>query len=152
MRHVLVLVLTSIFFAFMTAVAWQHDTARARQESSEKKQAMDARLQALETDYLKAARSLLALVPPARSPAPLTNEDLQAEIDTVLASFESVRGIEAREAAFDTMVVHIHDVLLRVEPERFGNSIAQEWRRQNDRMNGALHRRSLLLDQIRDNK
>jgi hypothetical protein len=150
MRHVAILLLASLGFAFMTAVAWQHDTARALQGKRERQQAMDTRLLALETDYLRGARSLLALVPADHSPAQSSMASLLEEIDAVLAHAASASNIDAREAAFDAVVARIGDVLLRVEPEAFGNSIAQEWRRQNDRMNGALHRRKLLLDQGRD--
>ncbi len=152
MRHAVVLLLASLFFALMTAVTWQHDTARALQDKRERQQAMDTRLLALETDYLRGARSLLALVPAGLSPAQASMGPLLEEIDTALVDFASTSDIDAREVAFDSLVTRIGEVLLRVEPETFGNSIAQEWRRQNDRMNGALHRRSLLLEQGRESR
>ena len=149
MRHALILFLASAFFALVTTAAWHYDTSRATQVARERQQAIDARLQELETDYLQGARSLLALVPADLATGHPSKEDLLAQIDAMLASPASSLDRNARDIAFDDLVGRVRDVLLRVAPETFGDSIAQEWRRQNDRMNGALHRRNLLLEQAR---
>lgn len=148
MRHVLILLLASVFFALVTTLAWHHDTANATQAQRERQQALDTRLVAIETEYLQGARRLLALVPAGAAPEQASNDALLAAVDTALATLASTPDRDAREVAFDALAERLGEVLLRVAPETFGDSIAQEWRRQNDRMNGALHRRRVLLEQI----
>lgn len=155
MRHLLILGVASIVFALMTAVAWQHDTDRAMQAQRDKQQAIDGRLLALEMEYLQGAQTLLTVIagrwssggsPNAGSMASSPNELLDA-IGNALAAFPDMQDNRAREMVFDNLEKRVRGVLLQHDPARFGDTVAQEWRRQTDRMNGVLHRRALLVEQ-----
>lgn len=151
MRHLLILGVASLVFALMTAVAWQHDTQRATQAQRDKQQAIDGRLLALEMEYLQGAQTLLTVIATRRSSGALPDSDAQNDlldaIGKALVAFPAKQDSKAREAAFDSLETRIRIVLLQHDPARFGDAVAQEWRRQTDRMNGALHRRALLVEQ-----
>ena len=140
MRHVILLTLASLLLGSLTWSAWEYD--RARQQASRDAVAQQFSQDALklEQQYLGHARTLIALLDP--------QDSLLAEIDSARSTLAAQPVLAEREPLFQDLVGRIRGRLLQAPDPTRSESFLQEWRRLQDQMNGALHRRSQLLLQM----
>lgn len=138
MRHLLLLGFVSLVMAMATALAWQWDHARQQRATSAEHSQIQTDIQRLEQQYLSTARALLA----ARDPG----DPLLDSIDNGPEQWQTLGEANAREAAFQALVSQVRSHLL-VAPSQDEASL-QEWRRAQDQMNGALHRRAQLMARL----
>ncbi|CBL44368.1 similar to phage-associated protein [gamma proteobacterium HdN1] len=154
MRHLLVLSAATLVFVLITAVSWKYDASRATQSQRDQQQAVDGRLLALEINYLQGAHTLLSVIVARQSSgaasASNTLQTLADNVEAAISEFPSQQDIDARKAAFENLQNRIQIALLQQDPTSLGDAVAQEWRRQTDRMNGALHRRRVLVEQMEE--
>src|SRR5690606_28819943 len=95
--------------------------------------------QKLEQQYLNSAQSLLRLINP--------NDPLLAVIENHQTSMANETDLQVHSQQFDALVTQIRPRLV-APPADLPESGMQEWRRIQDLMNGALHRRRLLLENV----
>lgn len=136
MRHAVLLWFVSVAMALLAVQAYQWDLARAASAQQRVSDQINADLLRLEQQYLAQARSLISTLD-ARDPL----------LDAIDASQTALAGsAQDRDGPFQALVIRIRARLLQA-PATTGVH-QQEWQRSVDQMNGALHRRSLLLEQM----
>lgn len=130
----------TLIFANLTWWAWNSDQARQQAAHTSLEQQISEDALALEQQYLSRARTLIALLNP--------QDALLTEIDSARISLTTQSSLAQRQAEFDTMADRIRLHLLQSPAPADNDALLQEWRRLTDQMNGALHRRSLLLEEL----
>lgn len=138
MRHLSLLAVGTLIMAICTSLAWQWDQARTLSAENAAQAPLQHQINTLEHQYLSTARALLAQ---QNAADPLLNQ-----IDHEPAEWKTLTSIQERDAAFQTLASKVRARLLTA-PSNDAATL-QEWRRTQDIMNGALHRRDLLIEQI----
>lgn len=140
MRHVILLGLASLLFAVLTWFAYTSDSARQQSILQDEQAAIDADLYKLEQGYLAAAHTLITALD--------ATDPLIADLDALRIRNPAETALPRAERAtrFDALVDRIRARLLSANVAAMSDPVAQEWRRATDQMNGALHRRKLLLE------
>lgn len=142
MRHFVLLTIATLIFATLTWLAWEHDQSRQQAKHAEVELQISQDALALEQQYLSHARTLIALLDP--------QDSLLAEIDATRTVLTDMSSLVEREPRFQDLVARIRARLLRSPDPAQSDALLQEWRRLTDQMNGALHRRNLLLEKSED--
>ena len=141
MRHAIILGGFSLLFAVLMGFAYQYDQSRHNANIAGQQAALDAELDRLESQFLTQAYTLLTLAKPG--------DPLLAELDAAKAALAGVPEFTQRDDRFQQLAGAVRTAVLSASTTHLNEPQLQEWRRTQDQMNGALHRREVLLKEHR---
>lgn len=139
MKHLLVLGLTSCAFLLLATLACRYDVARHDARTAEAALQLSQELLKFELSYLQAAQALLQLS---------GEERLLEEVQSYESRRQLLTTKDEQEALFQNLVTRIKAQLLLRMDKGMSESLAQEWRRSADQMQGALTRRMQVLREM----
>ena len=141
MRHLTIIGVATLVCALLTGLAYHLDSTRIERQTQAREQQISEEFASHEKRYIDAAITLLS--------GDDVNSAFVDEIRETQTTLATESDWRQRTEQFELLVARVRPrVLASLPPELGTDPQSQELRRLQDEMNGALHRRDVLLDRI----